>query len=121
MANRSTAPQVIKGLFDALVLRLLAQRDSYGFEIYHSITEQIGEDGALFRESTLYPLLHRLEEKGFIEPYWKPGERGTDRKYYRITKAGRQQLAARVEDWTTVARVLERTIFSDKDDEETGK
>jgi PadR family transcriptional regulator PadR len=111
MATKSNNAQVLKGLLDALVLQALSQGDSYGFEIYQTITEQMQDDAGLFRESTLYPLLHRLEAKGFVEPYWKPGNRGTDRKYYRITKSGKAQLKERVEDWLQVVRVLKRTIL----------
>ena len=111
MATKSNNAQVLKGLLDALVLQALSQGDSYGFEIYQTITEQMQDDAGLFRESTLYPLLHRLEAKGFVEPYWKPGNRGTDRKYYRITKSGKPQLKERVEDWLQVVRVLKRTIL----------
>jgi PadR family transcriptional regulator, regulatory protein PadR len=103
--------QVLKGLLDALVLHVLAEGDSYGFAIYQAVTSRMKEDAGLFREATLYPLLHRLEDKGFVEPYWLPGERGTDRKYYRITREGRRHLSERIEDWSKVARILRRTIF----------
>ena len=112
-ANQNGA-QVLKGLLDALVLQALTKDDSYGFSIYQEITGRMQEDSPLFRESTLYPLLHRLEAKGFVEPYWKPGNRGTDRKYYRITKSGKDHLKDRIEDWLKVARILERTILEGK-------
>lgn len=111
MGTHQDSAQVLKGLLDALVLQALSNSDSYGFAIYQAITEQMQGDGDLFRESTLYPLLHRLEAKGFVEPYWKPGKRGTDRKYYRITKSGKDHLKERIEDWLKVARILEQTIF----------
>lgn len=99
-----------------MVLLTLAKSDNYGFAIYQEITEQMKEDADLFRESSLYPLLHRLEAKGFVDYYWKPGDRGTDRKYYRITESGKAHLKERTEDWQKVARVLERTIFVQKGD-----
>lgn len=114
MATQSDSSQVLKGLLDALVLQALSERDSYGFEIHQTITQRLEDQAALFRESTLYPLLHRLEAKGCVEPYWKPGNRGTDRKYYRITQAGRDYLKERVADWLKVSRILNTTFFDKK-------
>ena len=114
MDRHHSGAQVLKGLLDALVLQALSTADSYGFAIHQAITERMQEDGDLFRESALYPLLHRLEARGFVEPYWKPGNRGTDRKYYRITKSGTDHLKERIEDWLKVARILERTILEGK-------
>jgi PadR family transcriptional regulator PadR len=111
MRRASDGAQLLKGLLDALVLQVLSERDSYGFEIHQTITEQLKEDGDVFREATLYPLLHRLEAREFVEPYWRPGDRGTDRKYYRITRSGSEHLEERIEDWLQVTRVLERTIL----------
>ena len=98
--------QVIKGLLDALVLRVLGEGDNYGFGIIQSVNEWLGDDGAVLKEATLYPLLHRLEARELVETYWKPGQRGTDRKYYRITPQGRSYLKQRLADWRQVARIL---------------
>ena len=114
MAIYQNSSQVLKGLLDAMVLFTLSKGDNYGFAIYLEITGQMEEDADLFRESSLYPLLHRLEAKGFADHFWKPGDRGTDRKYYRITESGKAHLDKRVEDWQKVVRVLARTIFSGK-------
>jgi len=114
MGSNQNGAQVLKGLLDALVLHVLSKGDSYGFAIYQAVTERMQEDGELFRESSLYPLLHRLEAKGFVQAYWKPGNRGTDRKYYRISKSGEDHLSQRIEDWLKVARILGRTILEGK-------
>jgi len=114
MATYQNSAQVLKGLLDATVLLTLSKKDNYGFAIYQEITKQMQGDADLFRESTLYPLLHRLESKGFVDHYWKPGDRGTDRKYYRITKSGKTHLKERVEDWHKVVRVLKRTILAEE-------
>jgi PadR family transcriptional regulator PadR len=104
--------QITSGLLDALVLRILTDGDNYGFAIFKAAEEQLKEDAGMFREATLYPLLHKLEEKGLVESYWQPGDRGTDRKYYRITRAGRGHLTQRIDDWNAVIRVLRRTIMN---------
>ncbi len=111
MSRDQTDAQIVKGLLDALVLRVLCEGDNYGFGIMGSIASQLEADAGLLREATLYPLLHRLEEKELVEAYWRPGKRGTDRKYYRITKLGREHLAQRVSDWRKVARILDKALL----------
>ena len=111
MDTGKTDAQIIKGLLDALVLRVLSEGDNYGFGIIERISSQLEGDEGLLRAATLYPLLHRLEERLLVEAYWRPGERGTDRKYYRITKLGRQHLAQRVSDWRRVAGILDKTLL----------
>lgn len=113
MSQADNNAQVLKGLLDALVLDFLRTKDSYGLEILQSVHEALGEERGLLKEKSLYPLLHRLENNELLEAYWKPGSRGTDRKYYRITKAGRQFLDQRVADWHKVVGVLSRTILKD--------
>jgi PadR family transcriptional regulator PadR len=102
--------QLLKGLLDTLVLNVLAKGDNYGFGILQTVGDQLG-DGTLLKDATLYPLLHRLEAKDFVEFYFQPGQRGTPRKYYRITAAGRVQLRERVSEWQRVAAILDKTIF----------
>jgi PadR family transcriptional regulator PadR len=111
MSKEQTDAQIIKGLLDTLVLGVLSESDNYGFGIMEKISTQLKGDGDLLREATLYPLLHRLEEKGLVEAYWRPGDRGTDRKYYRITKVGRSHLEQRVRDWRKVARILKDVVL----------
>lgn len=110
MTKEKNDGQVLKGLLDTLVLGVLNEGDDYGFGILQKIGERIG-DSLVLKEATLYPLLHRLEEKAFVECYWRPGQRGTDRKYYRIKDGGRSHLAERVGEWKKVAAILTRTVF----------
>lgn len=102
--------QVLKGLLDTLVLRTLADSDNYGFGILQSVSAQV-RDQAVLRDATLYPLLHRLEAKEYVESYFQPGLRGTPRKYYRITKRGRAHLDERIGEWRKVAAILKAAIF----------
>jgi PadR family transcriptional regulator, regulatory protein PadR len=106
-----TDGQVLKGLLDTLVLRILEESDNYGFGILQRLRELLDGKDDVLRDATLYPLLHRLEARGFVESYFEPGERGTPRKYYRITDDGRIQLDERTADWRRVVRILQKTIF----------
>ncbi len=110
MSSEKTDGQVLKGLLDTLVLGVLAEEDDYGFGILQKLAERAGDSLAL-KEATLYPLLHRMESRGFLECYWRPGQRGTDRKYYRITDDGHAHLSERLVEWKKVASILETVVL----------
>jgi PadR family transcriptional regulator, regulatory protein PadR len=87
-----------------LVLAILAEGDSYGYAIIKRVTELSG--GHLqWTDGMLYPVLHRLERHGLVSAKWA-SESGRKRKYYRITKEGRAQLAFQREQWQVVSRTL---------------
>ena len=94
-----------------LVLGILAENESYGYAILKRISEVSG--GQLeWTDGMLYPLLHRLERLGYIKAKWRSSETGRRRKYYRITKQGRQALATRRSQWEMVDDAL-RAIWQD--------
>ncbi|HEX7081812.1 MAG TPA: helix-turn-helix transcriptional regulator [Gammaproteobacteria bacterium] len=93
-----------------LVLAILAEGDSYGYAILKRVRELSG--GALeWTDGMLYPVLHRLERSGLVQSRWQKAESGRRRKYYRLTAAGREQLADERRQWRTVDRTL-RNIWS---------
>jgi len=99
--------QAKKGSAEVLILSLLEERIRHGYEIGRLIEERSG--GALrFNAASLYPTLYRLEDRRHIRGRWveKAGQRR--RRYYRITPAGREALAARRRDWREFLRALER-------------
>lgn len=88
-----------------LVLAILAEGDSYGYAIIKRVTELSG--GHLrWSDGMLYPVLHRLERLGHVSATWGTSESGRRRKYYRITNAGREQLAAQRRQWELVDETL---------------
>ncbi|HEY6214368.1 MAG TPA: helix-turn-helix transcriptional regulator [Vicinamibacterales bacterium] len=88
-----------------LVLAILAEGDSYGYAIIKRVAELSG--GHLqWTDGMLYPVLHRLERQGFVAAKWHESEIGRRRKYYRITKAGRTELAAQRQQWNAVNGTL---------------
>jgi transcriptional regulator len=90
-----------------LVLAILAEGDSYGYAILKRVRELSG--GALeWTDGMLYPVLHRLERAGLVESRWEQGESARRRKYYRVTPAGREQLAQERRQWRTVDQALGR-------------
>lgn len=107
----STDSQVLKGVLDTVVLYALARADNYGFGLLQDIREHFEDGDTVLKEQTIYPLLHRLEARGFLDSYHRPGKRGTPRKFYRITDAGRVRLSQRTAQWRRVTALLERTVF----------
>jgi DNA-binding PadR family transcriptional regulator len=93
-----------------IVLAILAEEDSYGYAILKRVRE-LSRGQMEWTDGMLYPVLHRLERLGYIEARWEKSESGRRRKYYRITKRGRTQLAEEREQWKAVDDTL-RGIWS---------
>ena len=88
-----------------LVLAILTEGESYGYAIIKRVAELSG--GYLqWTDGMLYPVLHRLERQGYVAAKWDASESGRRRKYYRITKEGRAELAAQRQQWNTVDGTL---------------
>ncbi|MET4570049.1 PadR family transcriptional regulator [Rhodanobacter soli] len=92
-----------------IVLAILAEGDSYGYAIIQRVRELSGGHME-WTDGMLYPVLHRLERLGQIEARWEIAESGRRRKYYRITAAGRDQLAEERRQWQAVDATL-RSIW----------
>ena len=102
-----------------LVLAILAEGDSYGYAILKRVRELSG--GELeWTDGMLYPVLHRLERSGLIDSRWEETDSGRRRKYYRVTEAGRQQLADERRQWRAVDETL-RKVWSALADSAAGE
>jgi PadR family transcriptional regulator, regulatory protein PadR len=88
-----------------LVLAILAEGDSYGYAIIKRVNE-LSRGQLEWTDGMLYPVLHRLERQGYVAAKWGESENGRKRKYYRITKEGRTQLAAQQRQWQVVDDTL---------------
>src|SRR5580704_12316826 len=93
-----------KGTLPALILEALAQEPSHGYRIAQRIKER--SEGVLdFKEGTLYPALHKLENEGMVEAY-DSVENGRPRRYYRITKSGHGMLTKDRAEWQALSRAV---------------
>ena len=103
------ATDLLQGTLDLLVLRTLALEPMHGWGIAQRI-QQVSKDALLIGQGSLYPALHRLEYKGWIQAEWRPSENNRKAKYYSLTKTGQKQLKVELEDWgrisTAIALVL---------------
>ena len=97
------------GHVDTIVLRLLLDGDCYGFEIQSKILEITGERHGI-KETTLYSNVKRLEAGGLADSYWGDETQGARRRYYRITKAGRETLRQNIEDWIFAKNAIDNLL-----------
>ncbi|ADP81722.1 PadR family transcriptional regulator [Pseudofrankia inefficax] len=96
-------PQLLKGVLSLLLLRLLAERESYGYEIVQRLRELGLSD---ISEGSVYPALARLEREGRVQTRLVASRSGPARKYYRPTAAGSQALAEGTASWLSLAAVV---------------
>ncbi len=93
-----TTNALLHGTLDALILKTLASGPRHGYAIARFIEDTTGE-AVLVEEGSLYPALYRMERRGWIDAEWGTSELGRRAKLYRLTPAGRTQLAAEVAGW----------------------
>jgi PadR family transcriptional regulator, regulatory protein PadR len=106
-----TPNALLHGALDALILKTLARGPSHGYAIARYIEDATG-DAVLVEDGSLYPALYRLERKGLLEAEWGVSELGRRAKVYRITEAGRAQLAAEMATWKKFAGGVSRILFA---------
>lgn len=89
-----------------LILSILHNGDSYGYDIIQQVRELSG--GELeWADGMLYPILHRLENRRFIESYWEKAASGRKRKYYSISKDGLEELVQQRNNWEKLSQILQ--------------
>ncbi|MBO5323038.1 MAG: helix-turn-helix transcriptional regulator [Oscillospiraceae bacterium] len=89
---------LLSGSTPMLILSLLKDGDKYGYEMVETLAKR-SDDTFQLKEGTLYPLLHALEKEKFVESYSKTAPNGRERKYYRLTRSGREQLEYKEKEW----------------------
>lgn len=100
--SRFDLPQ---GTLDLLILRVVALGPVHGYAIAQRI-QQISKEALQVQQGSLYPALHRLENKKFLEAEWGPTETGREAKFYRLTKAGKAQLRTETESWERLTEIV---------------
>src|SRR5262245_60624608 len=90
--------ELLQGTLDLLVLKTLQTGPTHGWDIAQRI-QQVSRDVLRVGQGCLYPALHRLEERGWIRSEWGASDNNRRAKFYKLTAAGRKQLAAETESW----------------------
>jgi PadR family transcriptional regulator PadR len=104
-----TDGDLLAGSLDLLILRTLEIGPSHGFAIAESIGRRSSEI-LLVEEGSLYPALHRLEDRGWITPRWGTSENNRRAKFYELTPKGRRHLSAETRRWASLAAAVARVL-----------
>ena len=105
--------QLLKGVLEYCVLKLISREPTYGYEIVMNLKREGFSD---LSESTLYPLLLRLEQNGNVTVERRPSPKGPSRKYYIVTGEGQRALLEFRQDWSQLCQLVEK-IFKEEPDE----
>lgn len=91
--------EFLKGTLDMLILNVVALGSIHGYAIAQRI-QQISRDFFKLQQGSLYPALHRLEDRGWLKAEWRTTETGREAKFYGLTPKGRRQLETEIENWS---------------------
>jgi PadR family transcriptional regulator PadR len=101
--------EILQGTLDLLILKTLVVGPAHGHTIAHVI-ERRSDDVLQVEHGSLYPALHRLEDRGWIASFWGTSENNRKARYYRLTPDGRKQLADQTSRWDDMVRAIDRVL-----------
>ncbi len=96
---------LLQGTLDLLILKVVALGPVHGYGISQRI-RQISQEVLQVQQGSLYPALHRLEKRGWLQADWGESENGRQAKFYRLSARGRRQLAAEEQSWTRLSKAV---------------
>lgn len=105
MSAASSKSDIPQGTLDLLILQVAALGPIHGYAIAQRL-QQVSRDVLQVQQGSLYPALHRLENKGYLAAEWKESETGREAKFYQLTRQGRKQLQVETENWTRLAQAV---------------
>ena len=104
--------KIESSLLDACALAILSRGDTYGYEITQEMKSAI-----MISESTLYPVLRRLQKEGYCVTYDQPHQ-GRNRRYYQITEEGKRKLSEYHKDWVVYRKAIETLLFDGEESQQ---
>jgi PadR family transcriptional regulator PadR len=100
-----TKSDLLQGTLDLLILQVVALRPVHGYAISQRL-QQTSNDVLQVQQGTLYPALHRLEERGWLKAEWRNTDTGREAKFYGLTKAGKTRLEHERSEWERMAHAI---------------
>ena len=100
---------MLQGTLDLLILKTLSMGPAHGHTIAHLI-EQRSDEVLQVEHGSLYPALHRLEDRGWIASFWGTSENNRRARYYRLTPVGRKTMAEQTSRWRELVSAMERVL-----------
>lgn len=113
MASEPDTVGLLQGTLDVLVLKAVSWGPAHGYGVARWL-QDVTDDALRIEEGSLYPALHRLEKRGYVEATWGLSENKRKAKYYRITSRGRQQLKQEASSWSAFAAAVAKVLTSTK-------
>lgn len=107
----SYSSEILRGNTETIILAILMEKDSYGYEIMKTIIER-GKGLIDIKDATIYTAFKRMEKDKWIESYWGNEESGARRKYYKITPEGRATYIQKVNEWKEITIIMNNLIGS---------
>ena len=107
--KKQPSGEMVQGTLDMLILRTLVMGPAHGHTIAHVI-EHTSENVLEVEQGSLYPALHRLEDRGWLASYWGVSENNRKAKFYKLTQAGRRQLAVEASRWRQMVEAIGRVM-----------
>ena len=107
--NQPIQGEILQGTLDLLILQTLVVGPAHGHTIAHAI-ERRSDEVLQVEHGSLYPALHRIEDRGWIASFWGTSENNRRARYYRLTPAGRRQLAHQTSRWEVLVRAINRVL-----------
>jgi transcriptional regulator len=101
--------ELLLGTLDMLILRTLVMGPAHGHTIAHVI-EHTSEDVLQIEQGSLYPALHRLEDRGWVSSYWGASENNRRARFYKLTAAGRKRLTVETHRWESMVKAIGRVL-----------
>lgn len=102
MSLNDPKTEFLKGTLDMLILKVVALGPIHGYAISQRI-QQISKEIFQIQQGSLYPALHRLEDRGWLQAEWRQTETGREAKFYALTRKGQKQLQAEIRNWEQVS------------------
>ena len=109
MVRANKEQELLLGTLDMLILRTLVVGPAHGHTIAHVI-EHTSENFLEIEQGSLYPALHRLEDRGWVSSYWGASENNRRARFYRLTAAGRKQLTRETHRWRAMVEAIGRVL-----------
>lgn len=101
--------ELLQGTLDMLILKTVSTRPEHGYGIARQI-ERLTDDVLRVEEGSLYPALHRMEKRGWLESEWGVSENNRRAKFYRLTKAGAHHLESQASTWDRVSEAIHKVM-----------
>ena len=116
--KESTQTEMLKGTLDMMILRTLVGGDAHGHTIA-KVIEHTSEDLLEVEQGSLYPALHRLEDREWVSSYWGVSENNRRARFYTLTAKGREQLVEKISEWRRLSHAMGLVLDANKGPQET--